>query len=155
MRVDSHSLSETFVYSGTKFLILIMVRISYNDIETAYTEVKKFACGRKACSVMILVGSEVDAMSSARMLTHQLRTDNIAYTLRPVSNFAQILLYRESCVTEQISSIFLINCGAVRTCNIDSPHSSANPYQFVDAFLSPTLTPIPLTLSVYLMCSLS
>ena len=74
---------------------------------------KKSVCGRKACSVMILVASEVDAMASARMLTQQLRSDNIAYTLRPVSNRHHLVLNRDSFITEDINTIFMINCGAV------------------------------------------
>ena len=92
-----------------------MVRVSYGDIESSYDDIKKSACGRKACSVMILVASEVDAMASARMLTQQLRSDNVTYTLRPVSDFSQVQLNRDSFVTEQIKTIFMINCGAVCT----------------------------------------
>ena len=72
-----------------------MVRTSYADIESSYEGVKRSACGRKACSVMILVASEVDAMAAARMLAQQLRADNITYTLRPVANFSQVLLNRQ------------------------------------------------------------
>jgi|TARA_B110000090_G_C13264961_1_gene401879 hypothetical protein len=91
----------------------VMVRISYENIEESYNDVKKSVCGRKACSVMILVASEVDAMASARMLTQQLRSDNIAYTLRPVSNRHHLVLNRDSFITEDINTIFMINCGAV------------------------------------------
>ncbi len=61
---------------------------------------------------MILVANDVDAMAAARMLTQQLRTDNIAYTLRPVANFSQVIWNREQFLTDQISVIFMINCGA-------------------------------------------
>eukprot|EP00606_Chrysophyceae_sp_TOSAG23-5_P001057 GSChrysophyteH2.ASY1.ANO1.524.1 assembled CDS len=89
-----------------------MVRTSYADIESSYENVKRSACGRKACSVMILVASEVDAMAAARMLAQQLRADNITYTLRPVANFSQVLLNRQAFLTEQIKTLFMINCGA-------------------------------------------
>jgi cell division control protein 45 len=89
-----------------------MVRVSYGDIDGSYQDIKNSACGRNACSVMILVASEVDAMASARMLTQQLRSDNIAYTLRPVANFSQVQLNRDSFITEQIKTVFMINCGA-------------------------------------------
>ena len=80
-----------------------MVRVSYSDINSSYEEVKKLACGRKACSVMLLVAAEVDAMASARMLTQQLRADNIAYTLRCVTNFQHVLFNRKHYLTEQIT----------------------------------------------------
>lgn len=92
-----------------------MVRVDYEDIQGRYEEVKKKACGRKACSVMILVASEVDAMASARMLTQMLRSDNIAYNLRPVSNYAQIEAVRSTLISDSdIKAVFMINCGAVR-----------------------------------------
>lgn len=92
-----------------------MVRVIYEDIDGRYGEVKDSACGRKACSVMILVASEVDAMASARMLTQMLRTDNIAYNLRPVSNYAQIEAVKSTLISadSDIRTIFMINCGAV------------------------------------------
>jgi len=80
-----------------------MVRVSYTDINASYEEVKKLACGRKACSVMLLVAAEVDALASARMLAQQLRADNIAYTLRCVTNFQQVLFSRQRYLTEQIT----------------------------------------------------
>ena len=36
-----------------------MVRISYDDINESYRKIKESACGRQACSVMILVACEV------------------------------------------------------------------------------------------------
>jgi hypothetical protein len=36
-----------------------MVLIEYDDMEEVYEEVKRAACGRRACSVMLLVATEV------------------------------------------------------------------------------------------------
>lgn len=36
-----------------------MVRFAYQDIANSYHEVKQAACGRQACSVMIMVANEV------------------------------------------------------------------------------------------------
>ncbi len=93
------------------------MRVIYDDIHVRYEEVKESACGRKACSVMILVASEVDAMASARMLTQMLRADNIAYNLRPVSTYAQIEAVKSSLISSDsdIKTVFMINCGAVST----------------------------------------
>ena len=35
------------------------MRLSYQEIETSYDQIKRSACGRQACSVMILVANEV------------------------------------------------------------------------------------------------
>ena len=60
---------------------------------------------------------QVDAMAATRMLTQLLRIDNIAYVVRPVTNFSQVLQNFRSYVTTEIKTIILINCGAVRQSN--------------------------------------
>ena len=52
-------------------------------------------------------------MASCRMLTQLLRVDSIAYALRPVSNFEQVIEYYQSFVTSEIKTVIMINCGAV------------------------------------------
>jgi hypothetical protein len=90
-----------------------MVRKAYSDIEETYHQIKRTACGRQACSVMIMVANEVDAMAASRMLTQLLRADNIAYTIRPVSNINHVKQCYASCMTSDIKTIFMMNCGAV------------------------------------------
>ena len=91
-----------------------MVRLSYqSSIQTCYQEIKQSACGRQACTVMIFVAYEVDAMASARMLTQLLRSDHIAYSLRPVLNFQEVQYNYKSFLTTDIRTVFMINCGAV------------------------------------------
>jgi hypothetical protein len=36
-----------------------MVRVSYQSIEREYEEIKQSACGRQACTVMIMVAYDV------------------------------------------------------------------------------------------------
>jgi len=62
---------------------------------------------------MIMVAYEVDAMASCKMLTQLLRNDHIAYTIRPVLNFEEVIYSYQSFLTEDIKTIFLINCGAL------------------------------------------
>lgn len=52
-------------------------------------------------------------MASCKMLTQLLRSDNIAYTIRPVLNFDEVVYNYKSFMTDDIKSIFMINCGAV------------------------------------------
>lgn len=91
-----------------------MVRLSYQgDIEEIYAQIQKDAAGRTSCSVVILIANDVDAMASCRMLTQLLRIDNIAYALRPVSNFSHLMQNYKSFVTPEIKTVIMINCGAV------------------------------------------
>ena len=93
-----------------------MVRLAYeNQVKTeeVFDLVKQSAYGHQACTVMILVAHEVDAMSACKMLTRMLMFDNVAYTVRSVANEAQI---RESLKAigdgESIKTVFMVNCGA-------------------------------------------
>jgi hypothetical protein len=52
-------------------------------------------------------------MASCKMLTHLLRSDNIAYTIRPVLSIDDALQAFHTFKTDDIKSFFLINCGAV------------------------------------------
>lgn len=46
-----------------------MVRLSYADIEDSYEEIKQSACGRQACSVLIMVAYEVIFLYDAEYVT--------------------------------------------------------------------------------------
>lgn len=51
-------------------------------------------------------------MASSRIFTQLLRRDNVAYTIRPVINFAEMESNFKS-ITSDIKSIVLFNCGGV------------------------------------------
>lgn len=91
-----------------------MVVVDYNNLDSIYDEVKQSACGRQACSIMIIVANEVDAMASAKILTHLLRSDSIAYKLRPIANFSHVLQTIDEFKSMDIKTVFMINCGSVR-----------------------------------------
>lgn len=52
-------------------------------------------------------------MASCKMLTQLLRSDSIAYTVRPVLNFEEVEYSFKQFLTDEIKIIFMINCGAV------------------------------------------
>ncbi len=110
------------------------MRFGYNQFEDQYNLIKQSSCGRQACSVLIFVALEVnshinldfslsftfswlkyqvDAMAATKMLTQLLRSDNIAYNLKPVANFDEVVQSMQDLVTSDIKTVFLINCGAV------------------------------------------
>ena len=53
-------------------------------------------------------------MASARLLTKLFRSDNIAYKIRPVSNFSHIEEIVPEVTATDIKTVVMINCGAVR-----------------------------------------
>lgn len=64
---------------------------------------------------MILVAVDVDALCASRSLTHMLRSDNLAYSLIPVSGYSHVTNILRSLgeSNNDIHSIILINCGAI------------------------------------------
>ena len=90
-----------------------MVVIDYTNLDSIYEEMKQSSCGRQACSVMLIVANEVDAMASARILTQLLRSDGIAYKLRPIANFSHVLQTIDEFKSMDIKTVFMINCGSV------------------------------------------
>lgn len=110
-----------------------MVKRSYQDIGASYKAIRRHACNQTAQSVIILVATEVDAMAAARMLTQLLRSDNIVYSMQPVSN-KQHIEQEIAKFASTIKTVFMINCGAV---------SSISPTTLrIQLFLNP-LTPFP------------
>lgn len=89
-----------------------MVKRSYQDIGASYKAIRRHACNQTAQSVIILVATEVDAMAAARMLTQLLRSDNIVYSMQPVSN-KQHIEQEIAKFASTIKTVFMINCGAV------------------------------------------
>lgn len=86
-----------------------MVLVSFGELNDIYSEIKSSSTGRLSCSIMIFVVHEIDAMASTRMLTQLLRSDNLAYTLVPISDVSVI---RHITISADIKTVFLINCGA-------------------------------------------
>lgn len=54
-----------------------MVKVSYREIKESYDEVKRAACGRQACTVMIMVAYEVKVKAMEIYSVH--RPHNVEY----------------------------------------------------------------------------
>jgi cell division control protein 45 len=52
-------------------------------------------------------------MAAAKMLTQMLRSDNIPYAVRAVSNFDDVIFTIQNNITPDIKTVFMINCGAI------------------------------------------
>ena len=63
-------------------------------------------------SVLLLCNADVDAMSSARILSYMLRADSISYQLLPCTCYSDLTQQLSSVSLEDISSIILFNFGA-------------------------------------------
>ncbi len=92
-----------------------MVVYNYSELDTLFQDIKQRAlCSQQACNVMLLVANEVDAMAATRILTHLLRTENIAYKVKPVCNVTDVQETLQEMQSMEIKTLFMLNCGAVK-----------------------------------------
>jgi hypothetical protein len=92
-----------------------MVRVHYNDFDEQYQFIQESACGRQACTVLILVAFDIDAMAATKMITQLLRADHITYSICAVLNFDEVKAALKKHLTNDIKSVIMMNCGAVRS----------------------------------------
>lgn len=69
----------------------------------------------RACTVLILVATDVDGLCASRSLTHLLRADQITYSLVPVQGYSHVasLLRGLGESNNDIRTVILVNCGAI------------------------------------------
>jgi hypothetical protein len=89
------------------------MRVHFNSFDEQYQYILAEACGRQACSVLILVAFDVDGMAATRMLTQLFRSDHITYMIRPVVNFDEVKSAIKTSMTKDIKSVIMVNCGSV------------------------------------------
>lgn len=89
--------------------------LEQRDFLTAYQQIKDEALG-VGCSVLLLCGLNADALCAVRILTYLLRSDHIAFKVKPVNGYGELEALRESEIigNEELKSIVLINCGGIR-----------------------------------------
>ena len=58
-------------------------------LDEAYARLKQQSLGG-ACTVLILVAADCDALCACRILTYLLRSDHIMYKVKPVSGYDDI-----------------------------------------------------------------
>ena len=93
-----------------------MVRLRYQDIEESFGYIKSVGFG-KASAIIIFTSYEVDALSSTRMLTHLLKTENIYYSVHMVTDQSSMLtIYEKYRQANDERIVIMMNCGA--TMNI-------------------------------------
>jgi len=87
---------------------------SYFD--AAYNQILQGAAEAEgACSVLIFVACDCDAMCCCRIFTSMMRSDNVSYKVKPVMGYAEIQQAGESLIqgNMELRSIVMINCGGV------------------------------------------
>ena len=68
-------------------------------------------------SALILCHTDVDAMSSARILSYMFRSDGIQYQLLPCSSYSSLHRYLSDNPMDAVKAIILLNVGASRNLN--------------------------------------
>ncbi|CAM9144349.1 unnamed protein product [Choristocarpus tenellus] len=89
--------------------------LEQNELEMAYAQIVEDASkAGGACTVVIFVAPNCDAMCACRILTYMLRADAISYKIKPVSGYGDVASADEELIkgNEELRSVVMINCGA-------------------------------------------
>jgi cell division control protein 45 len=91
--------------------------LKQNDVEAAYDQINHDAAeANGACSVLIFVAPNADAMCACRILCSMLRSDVISYKIVPVNGYADLDAANAELITgnEDLRTVIMLNCGARR-----------------------------------------
>ncbi|KAJ1912539.1 DNA replication initiation factor cdc45 [Mycoemilia scoparia] len=95
-----------------------MVYLDVEKYEEAYKRIlegsaKAIKEGAGACTVLLLVADDPDAICALRILIWLLKQDNIAYKTVPIGNYADLSRVNKETIekSREIKSIVMINCG--------------------------------------------
>ncbi|CAB1099702.1 unnamed protein product [Ectocarpus sp. CCAP 1310/34] len=101
-------------------------------LDFAYEQIVQDAAkARGACTVLVFVAPNCDAMCACRILSYMLRADAVSYKIKPVAGYGDISAANEELIkgNEDIRSVVLINCGAI--CNVVDLLSQLSPEAYV------------------------
>jgi cell division control protein 45 len=91
--------------------------LKQNDVEAAYEQINHDAAeANGACSVLIFVAPNADAMCACRILCSMLRSDVISYKIVPVNGYADLEAANAELITgnQDLRTVIMLNCGARR-----------------------------------------
>ncbi|CAM9675780.1 unnamed protein product, partial [Ectocarpus sp. 12 AP-2014] len=101
-------------------------------LDFAYEQIVQDAAkARGACTVLVFVAPNCDAMCACRILSYMLRADAVSYKIKPVAGYGDIAAANEELIkgNEDIRSVVMINCGAI--CNVVDLLSQLSPEAYV------------------------
>ncbi|CBJ26130.1 conserved unknown protein [Ectocarpus siliculosus] len=101
-------------------------------LDFAYEQIVQDAAkARGACTVLVFVAPNCDAMCACRILSYMLRADAVSYKIKPVAGYGDISAANEELIkgNEDIRSVVMINCGAI--CNVVDLLSQLSPEAYV------------------------
>ncbi|CAM9606757.1 unnamed protein product [Ectocarpus sp. 4 AP-2014] len=101
-------------------------------LDFAYEQIVQDAAkARGACTVLVFVAPNCDAMCACRILSYMLRADAVSYKIKPVAGYGDISDANEELIkgNEDIRSVVMINCGAI--CNVVDLLSQLSPEAYV------------------------
>ncbi|CAM9275606.1 unnamed protein product [Discosporangium mesarthrocarpum] len=99
--------------------------LEQHQLEIAYEQIVEDAAkAGGACTVVIFVAPNCDAMCACRIFTYMLRADAISYKIKPVSGYGDIAAANEELIkgNDELRSVVMINCGAILSVEELLPH---------------------------------
>ncbi|KAJ1463001.1 CDC45 family [Pelagophyceae sp. CCMP2097] len=87
---------------------MLIDRERFDDV---YEAIKEKAVEGGACSVLILVAPDCDALCACQIITSMLKNDNVTFKVQPVGGYTEVAEVGES-LSETVRSVVMLNCGA-------------------------------------------
>ena len=81
--------------------------IGRERFEEVYNTIKQSACAGGACTVLILVAPDCDAVCGCHILTRLLRDDNVPFKVAPVAGYGDVAAATVD-VADAFSEIFCL-----------------------------------------------
>ena len=105
--------------------------IGRERFEEVYNTIKQGACAGGACTVLILVAPDCDAVCACHILTRLLRDDNIPFKVTPVSGYGDVAAATSDASDEysETRSVIMLNCGG--TVNLEQVFGASAATVFV------------------------
>ncbi|EGB04400.1 hypothetical protein AURANDRAFT_32720 [Aureococcus anophagefferens] len=94
--------------------------IGRERFEEVYNTIKQSACAGGACTVLILVAPDCDAVCGCHILTRLLRDDNVPFKVTPVAGYGDVAAATVDVADafSEIRSVVMLNCGG--TVNLEA-----------------------------------
>ncbi|CAM9438816.1 unnamed protein product [Ascophyllum nodosum] len=106
--------------------------LDQRKLDFAYEQIVQDAAkARGACTVIIFVAPNCDAMCACRILSYMLRADAVSYKIKPVAGYGDIAAANEELLkgNSDLRSVVMINCGAI--CDVVDLLSYLSPEAYV------------------------
>lgn len=86
--------------------------LDQRQLDSAYEQIVQDAAkARGACTVIVFVAPNCDAMCACRILSYMLRADAVSYKIKPVAGYGDIAAANEELIKVRLQRLFIQKTG--------------------------------------------